>query len=123
MNIVVLWQDGFPFADTHALTQTSLRSAFSDKDTVRFVPVAELAAGLESTPDLFVNPYGSAFPKSAWTAFTGFLRRGGNWVNLGGAPVTRPVRKADDRPQTTDHGPGRSSVVGGRSSSSVFPPR
>jgi hypothetical protein len=41
--------------------------------------------------DLFVNPYGSAFPRRAWSAILKYLREGGNWLNCGGVPVSRPV--------------------------------
>ena len=41
--------------------------------------------------DLFVNPYGSAFPKRAWKAILEYLRAGGNWLNCGGVPLSRPV--------------------------------
>lgn len=93
MNVVVFWEEGFPFVDTMPLTLGSLRSAFSSEDAVGLLPAADLAAALDAHPDLFVNPYGSAFPKSAWPAFIAYLRRGGNWVNLGGSPLSRPVRE------------------------------
>lgn len=41
--------------------------------------------------DLLVTPFGSAFPKRAWPEILKFLRAGGNWLNLGGIPLTRPV--------------------------------
>ena len=40
---------------------------------------------------LFINPYGSAFPKRAWNAIVKYLREGGNWLNCGGVPLSRPV--------------------------------
>jgi hypothetical protein len=41
--------------------------------------------------DLFINPYGSAFPKRAWPAIIKYLREGGNLLNCGGVPFGRPV--------------------------------
>ncbi len=43
--------------------------------------------------ELLVLPYGSTFPKDGWTVILAFFRRGGRWVQLGGAPLTRPVRR------------------------------
>ena len=58
----------------------------------RFLGERELIAQLNNFPyDLLITPYGSAFPKRAWTEILKFLRRGGNWLNLGGVPLTRPV--------------------------------
>ena len=93
MRIVIVWDEGFPFVDAPEITKKSLSAALEPKHSVRFTPVSELPDALAENPDLFVNPYGSAFPKSSWPAFTRYLERGGNWVNLGGAPLTRPVRK------------------------------
>lgn len=41
--------------------------------------------------DLFILPYGSAFPVQAWNSIRDFLKNGGNFVNLGGAPFYKPV--------------------------------
>jgi hypothetical protein len=41
--------------------------------------------------DLFVNPYGSAFPLDGYPAILQYLRDGGNWLNLGGTPFGAPV--------------------------------
>ncbi len=92
---VIFWEEGFPFIDTHPLTQNVLRHALLDHFSIQFVTASDLPAALLSSPDLFILPYGSAFPKSMWTAFTAYLRGGGNWVNLGGAPLTIPVRRRD----------------------------
>ena len=52
----------------------------------------DLIAQLNTTRfDLLVTPYGSAFPKRAWPAILKYLRDGGNWLNLGGVPLSRPV--------------------------------
>jgi hypothetical protein len=107
LRVVIFWEDGFPFIDTAPLTKDTLRAAFNPEDDLQFISaISDLRTALDGLPDLFVNPYGSAFPKAIWPAFTAYLRRGGNWVNLGGAPLTRPVRQvSDDRRWTMDHGP------------------
>src|SRR5579871_287673 len=86
VEIVVFWEDSFPSIDTRPVALDALHAAFTAGQTPRFLSADDLPAALEAHPDLFVNPYGSAFPKSAWPAFTAYLRRGGNWANLGGAP-------------------------------------
>ncbi len=105
MRIVVFWDEGFPFVDAPAIAKKSLLTALDSKHTVRFATATEIPKALAENPDLFVNPYGSAFPKSTWRAFTQYLERGSNWVNLGGAPLTRPVRRVDDGQWTTDDTP------------------
>jgi hypothetical protein len=63
--------------------------------SVTYLSEAELLARLNPREfDLFVNPYGSAFPKRAWRALLEYLRAGGNWLNLGGVPLSRPVVRA-----------------------------
>jgi hypothetical protein len=102
LRVVIFWEDGFPFIDTAPLTKDTLRSAFNPEDDLNFISgISDLRVALDGLPDLFVNPYGSAFPKAAWPAFTAYLRRGGNWVNLGGNPLSRPVRWVDYYTQRT----------------------
>lgn len=96
MNVVVLWDEDFPCVDCVSPTRDALRAALGHSKSLRFASVSELPEALSKGVDLFVNPYGSAFPKSAWTAFTDYLLGGGNWVNLGGAPVSRPVRRENE---------------------------
>ena len=60
--------------------------------TVEFLNERDLIAQLDATRfDLLVTPYGSAFPKRAWPALLKYLRAGGNWLNIGGVPLSRPV--------------------------------
>ena len=60
--------------------------------TVTVLSEKDLIARLDPRQfDLFVNPYGSAFPKRAWPAILKYLRDGGNWLNCGGVPLSRPV--------------------------------
>jgi hypothetical protein len=57
-----------------------------------FLSEAELIARLDPREfDLFINPYGSSFPKRAWRVILEYLRAGSNWLNLGGVPLSRPV--------------------------------
>ena len=60
-----------------------------------FLSEQELIARLNARDfDLFINPCGSAFPKRGWRAILEYLRAGGNWLNLGGVPLSRPVVRA-----------------------------
>jgi hypothetical protein len=92
---VIFWEEGFPFLDTRPLTQHLLSNALHNHFTIQFCTASQLPEALSSSPDLFILPYGSAFPKSMWGAFVAYLRGGGNWVNLGGAPLMVPVRRRD----------------------------
>jgi hypothetical protein len=57
-----------------------------------FLTEADLRAQLRvDNFSLFINPYGSAFPKRAWKVILEYLRAGGNWLSLGGVPFSRPV--------------------------------
>lgn len=96
MRAVIFWEDGFPCQDCTPLKIAALKAAFRPEDSVEFAGLDRISAALADRPDLFVSPYGSAFPKAAWSAFTDYLLAGGNWVNLGGAPLTRPVRREGD---------------------------
>jgi cellulase (glycosyl hydrolase family 5) len=60
-----------------AVTTLNERNLIAQLNTTRF--------------DLLVTPYGSAFPKHAWPAILKYLLDGGNWLNLGGVPLSRPV--------------------------------
>ena len=94
MRIIVFWEDNFPCLDSEPLSQKTLTEAFREHET-RFAGVDALPAALTEA-DLLVLPFGSAFPKACWPAITGFLRAGGHWLQLGGAPLTRPVRQCGD---------------------------
>ena len=86
-QIAVFWEPGFPSIDGCGIT----RETFSEL-SVSFLTKQELITELNATRfDLFINPYGSAFPKRAWNAILKYLREGGNWLNLGGVPLSRPV--------------------------------
>ena len=84
---VIFWQPGFPSADSPAPSEPALRSAFS---VAEFADTAHLGDALgASDADLFVLPYGSAWPEADWDAILRYLDRGGNLIVLGGRPFTR----------------------------------
>ncbi len=84
---VVFWQAGFPAADSPAPDQAGLRAGFAGAD---FADADHLAAALEeSSTDLLVLPYGSAWPEANWTPILRYLDRGGNLIVVGGKPFTR----------------------------------
>ena len=66
---------------------------FSLSGPLTFLTEKELIARLNARDfDLFVNPYGAAFPRRAWNAILKYLQDGGNWLNLGDAPLALPLR-------------------------------
>ena len=91
-RVVVFWDTTFPFVDTCPIERQNLESAM-DGCQATFASADTLAQALASGPDVFINPYGSAFPKSLWPSIKAYLIKGGNWVNLGGMPFYRPVRR------------------------------
>ncbi len=91
LRVAVFYEPGFPSVDFAAPTQDEIRSALHGMD-VEFLDRAGLAERLTlSGFDVLITPFGSAFPKQAWPAMLNYLAGGGNWVNLGGAPLTVPV--------------------------------
>jgi hypothetical protein len=88
IRVAVFWEPGFPSVDIDPLGRGALDEALRGFD-VSWVGEAGLAD--LSCIDLLIAPYGSAFPIAAWEQILGYLRRGGNWVNLGGVPFSVPV--------------------------------
>ena len=90
------------------LTEEVLRQSLSGF-AVNFLNERDLIAQLGAARfDLLITPYGSAFPKRAWRDLLKYLRAGGNWLNVGGVPLSRPVVRADaewraEPHQTTYH--------------------
>lgn len=91
MCVVIFWEEHFPFIDTEPIEQGVFLDALAGED-VLLAGMDELEAALADDA-LLVLPYGSAFPKACWPVIAAFLRRGGRWLHLGGAPLTRPVRR------------------------------
>jgi Beta-galactosidase len=88
-RIAVFREEGFP-----RIQAADFATSIADLP-VTYLSEAELIARLNARDfDLFINPYGSAFPKRAWRAILEYLRAGGNWLNLGGVPLSRPVVRA-----------------------------
>lgn len=82
-RIAVFQEPGFPAIQSGSFSFTGLN--------VTFLSEQQLARLSPREFDLFINPYGSAFPKRAWKVILKFLQEGGNWLNLGGVPLSRPV--------------------------------
>ena len=90
-GIVLLWEDGFPSADTASPAKADIASLFPGVRSVSNDALAEALSAADTR--LLILPYGSAFPESAWPAILKFLERGGNLLVLGGKPFTRPARR------------------------------
>jgi hypothetical protein len=105
---IVFWEADFPQIDGCQITRENLEQALTSFD-VSSVSEQQLIEQLRvDRCDLLVLPYGSAFPKRAWPAVLGYLRAGGNLLNLGGIPFTAPVisiasRWRPEAPQTAYH--------------------
>lgn len=86
-SIAVFQEPGFPSIQAADVSLTDL--------PIIVLSEQELIARLNARDfELFVNPYGSAFPKRAWNVILKYLKDGGNWLNLGGVPLSRPVVRA-----------------------------
>ena len=89
--VALFWEPGFPSIQGFDFTLEKLRQAF-EKFAVSVLNERDLIAQLTTSKfDLLITPHGSAFPKRAWPAMLKYLRDGGNWLNLGGVPLSRPV--------------------------------
>ncbi|HET9711911.1 MAG TPA: hypothetical protein VFP64_08515, partial [Pyrinomonadaceae bacterium] len=93
-SVAVFWEPGFPAIKDCGVTKEALQQSLSSF-AVTFLNERELIEQLSVTRfDLLVTPYGSAFPKRAWNEILKYLRAGGNWLNVGGVPLSRPVMRA-----------------------------
>lgn len=92
LNVVVFWEESFPIVDGLNISKDSLQTALNSHHPI-FADSSELIAKLNKDTDLFINPYGAAFPKAAWKIILKYLQDGGNFLNLGGAPLAVPVVK------------------------------
>jgi Cellulase (glycosyl hydrolase family 5) len=105
---LVFWEADFPQIDGTQITREILEAALTGFD-VSYLSEQQLIEQLRVDKcDLLVMPYGSAFPKRAWPAVLGYLRAGGNLLNLGGVPFAVPVirgasRWQQERQQTAYH--------------------
>jgi hypothetical protein len=93
-RVVVLWEEGFPAIDGLNLERATLETALGGFD-LAFWNVQQFTERIEKDPpDLFVNPYGAAFPARAWYPLHQYLWPGRNWLNLGGVPLAAPCAKS-----------------------------
>ena len=91
ISVAVFWEPGFPAIQDCGVTKETLQQSLS-YFAVSFLTERELIEQLNATRfALLITPYGSAFPKRAWNAMLNYLRAGGNWLNVGGMPLSRPV--------------------------------
>lgn len=98
LKIVIFWQESFPTVDGLNISKEKLQTALGNHDLV-FANESQLSSQLTENTDVFINPFGSAFPKKAWNAILKYLQAGGNFLNLGGVPFAVPVQnnKAETR--------------------------
>lgn len=91
-RVALFHEPDFPTVDASPIRGRTLRAALDGLETTE-LGVADLETLTPDSFDVFLSPYGSAFPKDAWQAILEFLAAGGNWVNVGGAPFSVPVRR------------------------------
>ena len=92
-RVAVFRAPGFPAADAPAIEDATLTAALSGIPNDTLDSPAAIGAKLKLRDyDVFLLPYGSAFPVDAWPAIREFVRAGGSLVVLGGAPFHQPVR-------------------------------
>jgi hypothetical protein len=97
-SVAVLWEPEFRSVQGCGDIPRETLQAALESFTVEFLGERDLIAQLDATRfDLLVTPYGSAFPKRIWNALLKYLRAGGNWVNIGGVPLSRPVVRDGSR--------------------------
>ncbi len=92
LRAAVFIESDFPAVDAPPARRDSLGAALDGFD-LTFLGAQELTGLPSGEFDVFVSPYGSAFPLEAWPALLAYLGRGGNWVNLGGVPCAVPVAR------------------------------
>src|SRR5204863_5503730 len=82
-SVAVFWEPGFPSIQGCEITRETLQQSLSEFAPA-FLTERELIEQLNTGHfDLLITPYGSVFPKRAWSVMLKYLRAGGNWLNLG----------------------------------------
>jgi Cellulase (glycosyl hydrolase family 5) len=89
-SVAIFQEEGFPRIQSVDVSLAGLSGSLPGL-SVTFLSEQQLTRLDPREFELFINPYGSAFPKRAWNAILKYLQRGGNWLNLGGVPLSRPV--------------------------------
>lgn len=85
---VVFWDESFPASETEVPARAVLERALPSPE---FLTLSQLEApGALAAGDLLVLPYGSSFPADGWDVIRQHLARG-NFLNIGGRPLTVPV--------------------------------
>ncbi|MBI3189188.1 MAG: hypothetical protein HYZ33_00925, partial [Ignavibacteriales bacterium] len=96
LRIAVFFEEGFPIEDGMSISHEFLNDALKNSQ-VDFLNLDDLKSRLSiQNYDVFVLPYGSAFPKQGWGAIIKYLKAGGNWLNIGGVPFAVPVVREGD---------------------------
>jgi len=89
-RIAVLSEKGFPALDGITVSEKEIQQALKGYQ-VRLLSSQALSSELSAGKfDLLITPYGSAFPKEIANTLFSYLRTGGNWINLGGVPLSVP---------------------------------
>ena len=95
--IALFNEPDFPTVGTAVFPLPALKKSLASAGPVTQVGMGQLENLDPAKIDLFVLPYGSAFPKAGWDGIHDFLSRGGNLLVLGGRPFEIPVRKVGNR--------------------------
>ncbi len=91
-KVAVFIADGFPTIDAEPISPSLVNEALKDFNVTVISSVEGLRNSLNTNSfDLFILPYGSAFPVQAWDTIRDFLKNGGNFINIGGVPFYQPV--------------------------------
>ncbi|MGG4146697.1 beta-galactosidase [Paenibacillus algorifonticola] len=90
-HAIIFYDPSFPVASEPSAQLDGLLAGAG-----RVVRADELADALGTAREgSFINMHAPYFPKQAWSAIIGYLRRGGGLISLGGAPFKRPVRRSE----------------------------
>ncbi len=89
-RIVIFSEPSFPAGEIPLPSRTEVGEALHGFD-VAFLSFKDAVSSRDA--DLFVNPYGSLFPKEFFPDLLEYLTSGGNWLNLGGIPFKNPVTR------------------------------
>lgn len=101
IRVAILEEKDFPSIDGMEFSAVVFRRAL-EAYQLEFAGVEGLSRLLETgSIQVLVTPYGSAFPLEFWPVLQHYLARGGNWLNIGGAPLSVPVVREGEgwRPQ------------------------
>ncbi len=88
---VVFWQDRFPTVSSEPIEKKVLQEVLHDEDLVFSDSKGLQNGAVLAGAELLMFPYGSAFPKEAWTSILDYLHQGGNLLIIGGQPFRVPV--------------------------------